>query len=182
MSKHKLTLKPFPFLTLLGSMAIISFSSCFSIPKGAVAVKPFSAEKYMGIWYEIARLDFKYERDLSHTTATYSLNSDGSVKVVNRGYNDKTGEWKEAIGKAKRIGDPDEARLKVSFFGPFYASYNVIALEPDYTYALVVGKNLKYMWILGRTTSIPETVKQNYLTIAENLGFKVSDLIWVKHD
>lgn len=182
MCDHKLPLNPLPFHTLLGIMAIVSFSSCFSIPKGAVAVKPFVAEKYMGTWYEIARLDFKYERDLSQTTATYSLNGDGSVKVVNRGYNVKTGEWKEAIGKAKLIGAPDEARLKVSFFGPFYASYNVIALEPDYTYALVVGKNLKYMWILGRTTSIPEAVKQNYLSMAEKLGFKVSDLIWVRHE
>jgi len=157
-------------------------NSCVTIPKGATAVSPFDKEKYLGKWYEIARLDFRFERNLNNTTANYSVNDDGSIKVVNRGYNYVKDEWNEAIGKAKFAGNENVARLKVSFFGPFYAAYNVIALDSEYKYALVAGKNLDYMWILSRETTVSEDVKQDYLKIAGELGYNTSDLIWVEHD
>ena len=156
--------------------------SCASIPKGAVAVKPFDKERYLGKWYEIARKDFKFERNLNNTTAEYTLNDDGTIKVVNRGFNTVKKEWTQAIGKAKFAGDQNTAMLKVSFFGPFYSGYNVIALDIEYKYALVAGKNLKYLWILPRETTIPEDVKDKYLKIAEDIGFDTSDLIWGEHD
>lgn len=156
--------------------------SCSTIPEGAVAVKNFDKAKYLGKWYEIARLDFKYERDLNNTTAEYSLNDNGTIKVDNKGYNTKTKEWDQAIGKAKFVGDEDVAMLKVSFFGPFYAGYNVIALDENYQYALVAGSSLDYLWILSRETSVPDNVKREYLSIAEGLGYKTSDLIWVEHN
>lgn len=158
------------------------FCSCTTIPDGAIAVKPFDKEKYLGKWYEIARLDFKYERDLNNTTAEYSLNDDGIIKVVNRGYNTKKEEWVEATGKAKFAGDENTGMLKVSFFGPFYSGYNVIALDDKYMYALVAGKSLKYLWILSRDKNIPEEIKNRYLKIAADIGYKTSDLIWVEHD
>jgi apolipoprotein D and lipocalin family protein len=167
---------------VLGLISILTFTSCSSIPKGAVAVKPFDKQKYLGKWYEIARMDFKFERNLNNTTANYSLNNDGSIKVDNRGYNFKTMEWKQAIGKAKFVRDPKIAMLKVSFFGPFYSGYNVIALDNEYKYALVAGKNLSYLWILSRETSILDDVKQKYLKIASDLGFKTNELIWVEHN
>jgi len=160
----------------------ILFGSCSSIPKGALAVKPFDSQKYLGRWYEIARFDFRFERDLDNTTADYTINADGSIKVDNRGYNYVTREWKQAIGKAKLVKDASEARLKVSFFGPFFSGYNVIALDAEYRYALVAGNSLRYLWILSRETSIPEDVKQNYLSIAKDLGYDISALIWVKHN
>jgi apolipoprotein D and lipocalin family protein len=156
--------------------------SCSSIPKGAVAIKPFDKEKYLGRWYEIARFDFRFERNLNNTTANYSLNNDGSIKVVNRGFNYVTGKWNEATGKAKPAGGPDEARLKVSFFGPFYGGYNVIALDDQYKYALIAGDNLKYLWILSRETSIPDDIRQKYLDVANKIGFNTSELIWVEHN
>lgn len=156
--------------------------SCKNIPDGATAVKNFDTEKYLGKWYEIARLDFKYERGLNNTTAQYSLNDDGTIKVVNRGFRYETGEWEEATGKAKPAGEPGEGRLKVSFFGPFYSGYNVIALDSAYTYALVAGASLKYLWILSRETSVPEEVKTEYLKIAQGIGYKTEELIWVEHD
>jgi apolipoprotein D and lipocalin family protein len=149
---------------------MISIGSCTSIPKGAVAVKPFDIDKYLGKWYEIARMDFRFER------------KNGSIKVDNRGYNYVTGEWKQAIGKAKPAGEPTEARLKVSFFGPFYSGYNVIALDNEYKYALVAGKNLSYLWILSRETTVPDEIKSSYLKIAQDLGYDISSLIWVEHD
>ena len=100
---------------------MIGLSSCSTIPKGVVAVKPFDKECYLGKWYEIARIDFKYERDLNNTTAEYSLNTNGTIKVDNKGYNTKKGKWQQAIGKAKFVGDDKIAMLKVSFFGPFFS-------------------------------------------------------------
>ena len=166
-------------------LVIIAFTllvSCATIPKGAVAVKPFDKEKYLGKWYEIARFDFRFERNLNNTTANYSLNDDGSIKVVNRGFNYVTSKWSEATGKAKPAGNPNEARLKVSFFGPFYGGYNVIALDDQYKYALVAGSSLKYLWILSRETSIPDDIRQKYLDVANKLGFNTSELIWVEHN
>ena len=168
--------------SLLGIFGILTFGSCSTIPDGAKAVKPFNKEKYLGKWYEIARFDFKFERNLNNTTANYSINEDGSIKVVNRGYNYEKKQWKEATGVAKFVGESDVAMLKVSFFRPFYGGYNVIALDNDYKYALVCGNNLSYLWILSRETTIPEDIKQNYLSIAKKLGFNTSALIWVEHD
>ena len=124
---------------------MIGFSSCSTIPKGVVAVKPFDKERYLGKWYEIARIDFKYERDLNNTTAEYSLNTNGTIRVDNKGFNTKNGKWQQAIGKAKFVGDDTIAMLKVSFFGPFYAGYNVIAIDVDYKYALIGGASFKYL-------------------------------------
>lgn len=166
------------FLTVIS----FAFLSCTTIPKRAVAITPFDKGKYLGKWYEIARLDFKFERDLNNTTAEYSLNDDGTIRVKNQGYNYVKEEWKQAIGKAKFVGDDNVAMLKVSFFGPFYSGYNVIAIDDDYRYALVAGKNLKYLWILARETTIPDDVRERYLKIAQDIGYKTSELIWVEHN
>ncbi len=163
-------------------LALLGLSTCSSIPKGAVAIKQFEKEKYLGKWYEIARLDFKYERNLNNTTAEYSLNPNGSIKVVNRGFNYKTGKMVQANGKAKFASEENVAMLKVSFFGPFYGGYNVIALDKEYNYALVAGDRLKYLWILSRKTTIPDDIKNQYLKLAESIGYKTSDLIWVEQD
>lgn len=167
---------------LILSIIGIAFSSCSTIPKRAVAITPFDKGKYLGKWYEIARLDFKFERGLNNTTAQYSLNEDGTIRVVNRGYAYADDKWKEAVGKAKFVGDDNVAMLKVSFFGPFYSGYNVIALDEEYRYALVAGKNLKYLWILARETTIPDEVRERYLKIAQDIGYNTSELIWVEHD
>lgn len=163
----------------LGAIAV--FSSCQTMPKGAKPVKSFDKAKYLGKWYEIARFDYRYEKNLINTTAEYSLNEDESIQVVNRGYNTKKDKQVEAKGKAKFVGATDEAKLKVSFFGPFYAGYNVIAIDDDYRYALVAGRNLDYLWFLSRETTMPESVKQAYLEKAKALGYDVGKLVWVKH-
>ncbi len=168
------------------SLAVIAagmlLKSCKTIPKGAVAVKPFDVNRYLGKWYEVARFDYRFEKNLNNTTAEYSLKDDGNIKVVNRGYDFVKGEWKEAMGKAKFVGDKDEAKLKVSFFGPFYAGYNVIAIDQDYKYALVAGKNLNYLWILSREKTIPASIKESYLQKARQLGYNTDKLNWVKQE
>ncbi len=168
---------------LVGALIVVfSFSACSSIPEKATPVSNFDVEKYKGLWYEIARIDFKHEKNMDNVTAQYSLNKDGSVKVFNSGYDYKKQEWEKAEGKAKFRGAKDVGALKVSFFGPFYSGYNVIALDDSYKYALVAGKNLDYLWILSRTKDIPETVKNEYLEQAKQIGYDTTRLIWVKHD
>ena len=167
---------------LLNVVIIMSIFSCASIQKGATAVKPFNKDKYLGMWYEIARIDFRFERNLNNTTAEYSLNDNGTIKVDNQGYNTIKEEWTQAIGKAKFVGEENIAMLKVSFFGPFYSGYNVIAIDNDYKYAMITGKNLKYLWILSRETEIPLEIKDKYLKIATEIGYDITDLNWIEHN
>jgi|TARA_B110000305_G_scaffold53543_1_gene58863 apolipoprotein D and lipocalin family protein len=164
------------------SVSMLGLFSCATIPKNATAVTSFDKEKYLGKWYEFARFDFKFEKNLNNTTAEYSLNENGTIKVDNRGYNTVNNQWQQSIGKAKFVKNDSIAMLKVSFFGPFYGGYNVLAIDADYKYALVAGGSLKYLWILSRETSIPEETKVKYLEIAENIGFETSNLLWIVHD
>ena len=158
---------------------ILSMASCENAPENAVPVSGFNVVDYLGKWFEIARIDFKHEKDMSNVTANYVLNDDGTIKVINRGYDYVDGEWKESVGKAKFVGDPTVGALKVSFFGPFYTGYNIIALDEGYETALIVGKDTNYMWILSRTTTIPEDTKEEYLALASKLGFDTNRLVWV---
>jgi apolipoprotein D and lipocalin family protein len=161
---------------------IFSLCSCSTIPRGVTAVSPFDKGRYLGKWYEIARFDFKFEKGLNNTSAEYSIRKDGKIKVVNRGYDFQQETWKEAIGKAKFVDNDTIAMLKVSFFGPFYSGYNVIAIDTAYTYALVSGASKDYLWILSRDKSIPENIKNNYLEKAKSLGYNISNLLWIEHD
>lgn len=167
-------------MLLIGLASI--FSSCASIPKNAKPVQYFDANRYLGIWYEIARFDFRFERNMDNTTAQYSLNKNGNITVLNSGFNYVENKWKKAEGVAKFRDSKKVGALEVSFFGPFYSAYNVIALDNDYQYALVAGKDLDYLWILSREKKIPDDVKADYLEIAKNIGYDTSRLIWVKHD
>lgn len=169
-------------LLTIPAIVFTLFSCTSSIPEGVVAVQPFYKEKYLGKWFEICRLDYKYERHLSNVTATYSLNDNGSIKVENRGYNEMEKEWKQTVGKAKFVKDENIGMLKVSFFGPIYSGYNIIAVDKYYKYALVAGESLRYLWILSRDTTMPENVKNEYLQLANKIGYDTSKLVWVKHD
>lgn len=169
-------------LTLLISFGLLNSQvSCSSMPEKAQPVNQFDVNRYLGTWYEIARFDYRFEKDLDNAMAQYSLNPDGSVKVINSGYNFKNNKWVSVNGTAKFRGEKDVAALKVSFFGPFYAGYNVVALE-HYQYALVAGKNLDYLWILSREKNIPENIKQRFISKAQEIGYDTSKLIWVKQD
>ncbi|MFT4850003.1 MAG: apolipoprotein D and lipocalin family protein [Sediminicola sp.] len=169
-------------LLILTLIIILGFYSCSTIPKGAVAIETFDKENYLGKWYEIARLDFKYERNLNNTTAEYSINKNSTIKVDNKGYNTKEETWTQSTGIAKFVGDENIGMLKVSFFRPFYGGYNVIAIDPEYKYALIAGSSLKYLWLLSRDTTLPDEIKKKYLKIAEGIGYTTTDLIWVEHN
>ncbi len=167
-------------ILVLGLAALLN--ACSYVPENAVPVGNFDVNRYAGTWYEIARFDYLFEKNLDNVSAQYSLDKNGNVKVLNSGYNFKKKEWEKADGVAKFRGNEDMAALKVSFFGPFYSGYNVVALDENYRYALIAGKNLDYLWILSRTKSIPEDVKTRYLNMARDIGYDTSELIWVRHD
>ncbi len=150
-------------------------------PPGVSAVSPFELRRYLGSWYEVARLDHRFERGLSRASASYSLNPDGSVKVVNRGYNAEKEAWSEAEGRAVFTGDANTGSLKVSFFGPFYGGYHVMALDPGYRWAMVIGPDPGYLWILAREPQLPPGVRERLLAQAARAGVNTDVLIWVDH-
>lgn len=153
-----------------------------AIPTYVEVVDNFDVQRYMGKWYEIARIDFKYEKDLSHVSATYFLNNDGAIDVYNRGFNYKENKWTEADGKANFNGDKNKGALKVSFFGPFYSGYNIVKMDPDYETVLVFGESHDYMWILSRKKTISEETKQKFLLYAKEKGYDTSKLTWTKQE
>ncbi|UWS28894.1 lipocalin family protein [Erwinia pyrifoliae] len=159
--------------------ALLSVACSTTPPHGVTPVANFDSKRYLGSWYEIARFNHPFERGLDHVTASYSQRDDGGLKVVNRGFNQKKQRWQESTGKAYFTGSSDRAALKVSFFGPFYAGYNVIALDKDYQHALVCGPNRDYLWMLSRTPQLDEQVKQDLIEEARRAGFTVDELIWI---
>lgn len=168
-------------LRTLALMLAVLVAGCAQIPDGLTAVDGFDKDRYLGKWYEIARLDHRFERGLEQVTANYSVRDDGRIDVLNRGFDTAKGEWREARGKAKFAGDPGTAMLEVSFFGPFYGGYNVLDLDPDYQIALVAGPTREYLWILARRPDPPREEIDRVVKRAGELGFDTASLIYVTH-
>jgi apolipoprotein D and lipocalin family protein len=161
-------------------LVVALLAGCAQIPDGVQAVEGFDTQRYLGKWYEIARLDHRFERGLTNITAVYTAREDGSIGVLNRGFDPEKGEWRQAEGRAKLAGEPGTGMLKVSFFGPFYGGYNVVDLDPEYQHALIAGPDRSYLWILSRTPAPPKAVVDRLVAKAASLGFDTSSLIYVK--
>lgn len=170
-------------LKKISAVAMLLLTGCVSIPEGVKPVENFDLDRYLGRWYEIARLDHSFERGLSQVTADYSLRDDGLVRVINRGYDKEQDRWKEAEGKARFVRQPDQGFLKVSFFGPFYGSYIIFDLDYDnYNYALISGPDTSYLWILARQPYLAEEIRNRLIAKAQQRGFDTDGLIFVEHD
>jgi apolipoprotein D and lipocalin family protein len=169
--------------TLLAVTITLTLAACSTAPPdGVLPVQGFDIQRYLGKWHEIARLDHSFERGLSDVSATYTRQDDGSIKVVNRGFDIRRGTWKEAVGHALFIGNQQTASLKVSFFGPFYGGYHLIALDHEhYRWSLVAGPSRDYLWILAREKTLPEVIREQLVGEAKRLGFATEQLIWVEH-
>ena len=172
------------WLTLLckaGSLLLtlpLLLSGCTSIPEDIIPVKPFDTERYLGQWYEIARLDHRFERGMQDVTAHYLSGYNGAVQVVNRGYHVEREAWSEVIGKAIQLRE-NEGYFKVSFFEPFYAAYIVFWLDDNYQNAMVTSSSKNYLWLLSRSPKVSESTKQRMVSYAKNLGFETDELIFV---
>lgn len=167
----------------LSIFLILLFIGCTGVPDNIDPVKNFELNRYLGKWYEVARLDHSFERGLTQVTAHYSIRKDGGVNVINRGYSTEKEAWKEAEGKAYFVKEEDVGYLKVSFFGPFYGSYIIIAIDYDkYEYSMVCGPDRSYLWILGRSPNVNKNVIKSLVRKAEQLGFDTDKLIFVSHN
>lgn len=156
---------------------------CTGIPEGLKPVSDFDVTRYLGTWYEIARLDHPFERGLSDVSAVYTLDDDGTIEVLNKGFDTQNKRWKEACGQARFLGDMSVGSLEVSFFGPFYSGYHIIALDlENYRYAMVAGPSRSYLWLLSRSKTLDESIYSDLVSRAEEWGFDTEKLIRVKHD
>ncbi|MGI2126304.1 lipocalin family protein [Shewanella oncorhynchi] len=168
---------------LLLVISIFLLSGCLGMPKLVQPVNDFELNKYLGKWYEIARLDHSFERGLSKVSAEYSLKEDGGVRVINRGFSAAKNEWKEAEGKAYFVNGDSEGYLKVSFFGPFYGSYVVFELDHEnYQYAFISGPDTGYLWLLAKTPNVPPEVLQKFVEMSKARGFDTDNLIYVQQE
>ena len=165
----------------MAGVAVMAGCANTSPPPGVEAVSPFDLQRYQGRWYELARLDHSFERGMTDVSATYTPQADASVRVVNRGFAAASGQWREAVGKALFTGAPTTGSLKVSFFGPFYGGYHVAALDPDYRWALVLGPDTSYCWILARDKQLDAAQRDAIVARAQALGVDTHALIWVTH-
>lgn len=162
---------------------ILFVIGCTNVPSGLEPVTGFDLDRYLGKWYEIARLDHSFERNLNNVSARYTAREAGGIEVVNRGFDTQSGKWKEIKGKAYFIGEKDVGSLKVSFFGPFYGGYHVIAMDKEnYHYAMVAGPSRKYLWILSRDKALDEKIISDLVTKARDWGFDTDALIYVQQD
>lgn len=156
-------------------------NGCLGMPESVKPVSDFELNNYLGKWYEIARLDHSFERGLSQVTAEYRIRNDGGVSVLNRGYSEDKGQWKEAEGKAYFVNSPTDGYLKVSFFGPFYGSYVIFELDREnYSYAFVSGPNTGYLWLLSRTPTVEPNVVEKFVQMSKERGFDTNRLIYVQ--
>jgi apolipoprotein D and lipocalin family protein len=167
----------------VGLLVTLLLNSCTGVPEGLEPVTGFEPNRYLGTWYEIARLDHSFERNLINVTAHYSRKESGEIVVVNKGFNRKTGEWKEIKGHARFIENESVGSLKVSFFGPFYGGYHIIVLDKEnYAYTMVAGPNRSYLWILARDKTLnPETLS-DLVSRAKQWGFDTENLIYVEQN
>jgi len=167
----------------LSILLFLFLTGCVGLPENVQPVDNFRLERYLGTWYEIARLDHSFERGLTRVTAEYSLLDDGGVRVLNRGYSARENSWKQAEGKAYFVKGPGLGYLKVSFFGPFYGSYIIFELDHEnYRHALVCGPDKSYLWFLARSPVMEKDLIESLMEKAAAAGFDTGRLIFVDHE
>jgi apolipoprotein D and lipocalin family protein len=166
---------------IIAAISLLILGGCMGMPAAVKPVENFDLDQYLGKWYEIARLDHSFERGMEQVTAEYALKKGGGVTVVNRGYLSGKDKWKTAEGKAYFVDKSNEGYLKVSFFGPFYASYVVFELDHEnYQYAFVSGPDNEFLWFLSRTPNVDQDIRDKFLGMSGERGFNTENLVWVK--
>jgi apolipoprotein D and lipocalin family protein len=165
----------------LWPIACCLLSGCLGVPDGIEPIDDFELNRYLGKWYEVARLDHSFERGLEAVTAEYSLREDGGIRVINSGRNIETQLDQEAEGRAYFVEEPNIGHLKVSFFGPFFGSYVIFELDEDYQTAFIAGNTTNYLWLLARTPKVSQELIDEFIVRTDQLGFDTSQLIFVNH-
>ncbi len=166
-------------LLAAGAFALYQISQRTGVPAGVHPVEPFDLRRYLGRWYEIARIDHAHEAGLSDTSADYSLRPDGRVQMLNRGFDQRRSRWREMRAVAAPVGERDIGHLQVSLVWPLRASHIVFALDDDYQHALVCGPTREHLWLLARTPRIRAITRGALLERARAAGFDIDRLLWV---
>ncbi|QFY41773.1 lipocalin [Candidatus Methylospira mobilis] len=168
---------------LASVLSLLALTGCTKIPEGLQPVQGFILERFLGTWYEIARLDHGFERGLDNVTAEFIADGEDGFKLVNRGYRAKSGEWKEETGQGSFVGDNNVGSLKVSYFGPFYGGYHIVDLDRDnYRYAMVAGPSRSILWILSRDKTMDDKTYSAMVAKAIHWGFDIKKLILVNQN
>jgi len=164
-------------------MTLFAFAlhGCFSKPSLPLSTVPeVSLPKYLGTWYEIARYENRFEKGCVGASATYAMEED-FIRVTNRCFDETGVKIDEAQGKAYVVENSGNAKLRVSFFWPFYGDYWILNLAPDYRYVVVGEPSRKYLWILAREKTLHEADKKSILEGLSTLGYNASMLYWTKN-
>jgi len=161
----------------LVTLVLFLFTACSYKDPNIKSVQTVDLDRYIGSWYEIARYEHKFEKDCKNVTATYSIKENEKIEVINRCTKMTTGDKTKAIGEAYSV-DNTNAKLKVSFFWPFYGDYWIIMLDKNYSYAVISEPSKKYLWILSREKKLDEKIKEKILKRLESLDYDLSKLIW----
>lgn len=164
-------------------LLIVILMACKSQKLELTTISELNLNAYTGTWYEIARLPNSFEKGLKCITANYSLNPDGTIRVLNSGQSiDSPKKQSNAVGKAKMVNPDEPGKLKVSFQWPFYGKYWILQLDKDYQYAIVGTPSGKYLWILCRTSTMDQTILDSLIANCKSYGFNTDNLIFVEHD
>lgn len=162
---------------MLSAMLLCIFAGCSQTTDvNNSVVSNFNAKRFLGHWYEIARFDHSFERDMEYTEAEYTMRDDGDINVINSGI--KNDKRKTSKGRAKLT--ETDGLLRVSFFRPFYSDYRVMMIDSAYQYALIGSGSDKYLWILSRKPQLTADTKDKILKEAQQRGYNTEKLIWVK--
>jgi apolipoprotein D and lipocalin family protein len=156
--------------------SFLFLAGCAHVPFDSQPMPTVDAARYMGKWYEIARLPNRFEKGCAGVTAEYALEKDRTVSVLNTCHQDvPSGPVRASTGKAW-IVDPSNSRLRVSFWRPFKAPYWIIELDPDYRWAAVGHPEHRYLWILSREKTLPPGAEEGLLARLKSLGYDVGKL------
>ena len=136
--------------------------------------------RFMGRWYEIARYEHRFEKGMTHVSATYTLSGNGKIEILNEGL--KEGKHKQIKGRAKQPNPQDPGKLKVSFFLWFYSDYYVLYIDPEYRYLLVGSSSDKYLWIMSREKSLAKETLDQLLDKLRVRGYDTDKLLFVAQD
>ena len=166
--------------TIVTFIVAVFMVSCVEIPEGVKPVQNFNLDRYLGTWYEIARLNHRFEVGFKSVSVEYSRNDNGSIAVKNRGYIVRRREWRDAEAKASFVGDPTVGHLKVSYIPLLYDSYLIFGLDEEYQHAFVCGDDTDHLWLLARTKVVDEEVIDDFVNKAQGLGFDTDELIFVQ--
>lgn len=172
---------------VIAVLAVFLVAGCASPPVNRVLPAPLETvsgvdlDRYLGRWYEIARLENAFEKDCEGVTADYAMREDGSIEVVNTcriGAPD--GRARAARGRARIVDGSEGAKLEVSFFGPFWGDYWIIDLTEDYARSIVGEPSGRYLWILSRTPTISDASRADAMTRLEAMGYDTSALYFTR--